>query len=65
MIIKAKYTNENKKSIEFLSDKIYNDKQMSEIKSTGSVDVYYLEDDINRYVRYIVYQYHPKQTIEW
>jgi hypothetical protein len=65
MIIKAKYTNENKKSIEFLSDKIYNDKQMSEIKSTGSVDVYYLEDDINRYVRYIVYQYYPKPTIEW
>lgn len=62
MIIKANYRLEDKKYKTFVSDKIYNDKQKKEIKNTGSVDIYYLEDNIDKYV---VYEYHKKPTIEW
>ena len=62
MIIKANYRLEDKKYKTFISDKIYNDKQKKEIKNTGSVDIYYLEDNIDKYV---VYEYHKKPTIEW
>lgn len=62
MIIKAKYKNQNGREKTFLSDKIYNDKLKKEIKNTGSVEIYCLENNVDMYV---VYKYNSKRTIDW
>jgi hypothetical protein len=60
--ITANYIDENNKKYSFISNKIYNKKQIEEIKETGSVHIYYMT---NMQEKYIVYEYSKRATIDW
>ena len=61
-IITANYIDENNKEYNFVSDKIYDNRQMKEIKETGSVHIYYMPNNL---ATYVMYEYSNHRTLDW
>lgn len=59
IIIVAEYTDKKGRNMKFISEKIYDKKQIEEIKESGSVYIYYHPK--NRF-EYVIYKYSEKQT---